>query len=85
MTKTLATGKFVKTNLQNYASDNLQLSPIKDLYVAISKLILTMGDLLSCIDAIRLNGNVWINIPLRLDKLVSDMTARCERMVKGER
>ena len=29
-TKTLAIGKFVKTNLQNYASDNLQLSPIKD-------------------------------------------------------
>ena len=29
--KTLATGKFVKTYLQNYASDNLQLSPIKDL------------------------------------------------------
>ena len=28
-TKTLATGKFVKTYLQNYASNNLQLSPIK--------------------------------------------------------
>ena len=31
LTKTLAIGKFVKTNLQNYAGDNLQLSPIKDL------------------------------------------------------
>ena len=31
LTKTLAIGKFVKTYLQNYASDNLQLSPIKDL------------------------------------------------------
>ena len=30
LTKTLAIGKFVKTNLQNYASDKLQLSPIKD-------------------------------------------------------
>ena len=30
LSKTLATGKFVKTNLQNYASDNLRLSPIKD-------------------------------------------------------
>ena len=30
LTKTLATEKFVKINLQNYASDNLQLSPIKD-------------------------------------------------------
>ena len=29
--KTLAIGKFVKTYLQNYVSDNLQLSPIKDL------------------------------------------------------
>ena len=38
-----------------------------------------------CMDAIRLNGNVWINIPLRLGKLVSGMTARCECAVKGER
>ena len=30
LTKTLATGKFAKINLQNYASDNLRLSPIKD-------------------------------------------------------
>ena len=30
LTRTLAIGKFVKTYLQNYASDNLQLSPIKD-------------------------------------------------------
>ena len=30
LTKTLATGKFVKTYLQNYARDNLQLSLIKD-------------------------------------------------------
>ena len=30
LTKTLAIDKFVKTNLQNYASDKLQLSPIKD-------------------------------------------------------
>ena len=34
LTKTLAIGKFVKINLQNYASDNLQLSPIKDYWVA---------------------------------------------------
>ena len=52
-----------------------------------------MGDLLSCnfyfvvhmacnyMDAIRLSGNVWINIPLRPGKLVSGMTARCERAV----
>jgi hypothetical protein len=33
-----------QTNLQNYASNNLQLSPIKDYYVALSKLILTMGE-----------------------------------------
>ena len=38
-----------------------------------------------CMDAIRLSGNVWINIPLRRGKLVSGMTARCERAVKGER
>ena len=30
LTKTLAIGKFVKINLQNYASDNLWLNPIKD-------------------------------------------------------
>ena len=30
LTKTLVTGKFVKINLQNYARDNLRLSPIKD-------------------------------------------------------
>ena len=68
-----------------------------DLYVAISKLILTMGDLLYCnfyfivhtacycMDAIRLNGDVWINLPLRPGKLVSGMTARCECAVDGER
>ena len=56
-----------------------------------------MGDLLYCnfyfvvhtscyyMDAIHLNDNVWINIPLRPGKLVSSMTARCERAVKGER
>ena len=56
-----------------------------------------MGDLLNCnfysviltasysMDAIRFNSNVWINIPLRLGKLVSGMTTRCERAVKGER
>ena len=38
-----------------------------------------------CMDVIRLNGNVWINIPLRPGKMVSSMTARCERAVKGER
>ena len=38
-----------------------------------------------CMDAIRLSGNVWINIPLCLGKMVSGMTARCERAVKGER
>ena len=54
-----------------------------------------MGDLLNCnfyfvvhttcycMDAIRLNGNVWINIPLRQGKLVSGMIARCEHAVKG--
>ena len=41
-TKTLATVKFVKTNLQNYASDNLKLRPIKATRW-LSKLILTMG------------------------------------------
>ena len=63
----------------------------------LSKLILTMGDSLNCnfyfivymacycLDAIRLSGNVWINIPLCPDKMVSGMTARCEREVKGER
>ena len=35
-------------------------------------------------DAIRLNGIIWINIPLRPGKLVSGMTARCECAVKGE-
>ena len=56
-----------------------------------------MGDLLNCnfyfvvhmacyyMDVIRLNGNVWINIPLRPGKMVSGMTAICERAVKGER
>ena len=39
----------------------------------------------SQLDAIHLNGNVWINIPLRPGKMVSGMTARCERAVKGER
>ena len=38
-----------------------------------------------CMDAIHLNGNVWINIPRRPDKMVSGMTTRCERAVKGER
>ena len=38
-----------------------------------------------CMDVIRLSGNVWINIPLRLAKMVSGMTARCEHAVKGER
>ena len=64
--------------------------------MAISKLTLTMGGLLLaiftfvvhtacyCMDAIRLNGNVWINIPLRSGKMVSGMTARCECVVKGE-
>ena len=37
-----------------------------------------------CMDAIRLNGNVWINIPLCPGKLVSGMIARCERVVKGD-
>ena len=36
-------------------------------------------------NAIRLNGNVWIDIPLRLGELVSGMTARYERAVKGGR
>ena len=56
-----------------------------------------MGDVLYCnfyfvvhtacyyMDAIRLSGNVWINIPLHLGKMVSGMTARCEHAVKGER
>ena len=52
-----------------------------------------MGGLLSFVDhttryymdAIRLNGNVWINIPLCLGKMVSGRTARCECVVKGER
>jgi len=56
-----------------------------------------MGDVLYCnfyfvvhmacyyMDVIRLNGNVWINIPLGLGKMVSGMAARCERVVKGER
>ena len=39
----------------------------------------------NCMDAIRLNGNIWINIPLCPGKLVSGMTARCERAVKGDR
>ena len=30
-TKNIATGKFVKSDFPMYASDNLQLSPIKDL------------------------------------------------------
>jgi hypothetical protein len=30
-TKNLATGKFVKSDFQMYASDNLELSPIKDI------------------------------------------------------
>ena len=34
LTKTLATGKFIKTYLQNYASYNLLLSPIEDYQVA---------------------------------------------------
>ena len=38
-----------------------------------------------CVDAIRLSGNVWINIPLCPGKMVSGMTARCEHAVKGER
>ena len=65
--------------------------------MSINKLILAMGDLLSCnlyfvvhtvcycMDAICLDGNVWINIPLGLGKMVSGMAARCERVVKGER
>ena len=61
--------------------------------MAISKLTLTMGGLLSFVDhttryymdVIRLNGNVWINIPRRPGKMVSGMTARCECAVKGER
>ena len=38
-----------------------------------------------CMDAIRFNGNVWINIPLRPGKMVSGMTTRCEHAVKGKR
>ena len=38
-----------------------------------------------CMDAIRLSGNIWINIPLRPGKMVSGMTARCERAIDGER
>ena len=56
-----------------------------------------MGGLLSCnfyfvihtvcyyMDAIRLSGNVWIDIPLHLGKMVCGMTARCEHAIKGER
>ena len=55
-----------------------------------------MGDLLNCnfyfvvhtacycMDVIRLNGNVWINIPLCLGKMVSGMTVRCECGQRGE-
>ena len=60
--------------------------------MAISKLTLTMGGLLLAIfilssirRAIRLSGNVWINIPLCPGKMVSGMTARREHAVKGER
>ena len=60
----------------------------------LSKLIVTIGGLLSCnfyfvvhtawycLDAICLNSNVWINISLRPGKMVSGMTATCERAVK---